>query len=132
MASRAVRVHRGTHAERDCHDEPTSRRFALPRGDWAGRALPSNSVPRRTRTHDPAAVAAPRGDNGPSAGATARCSMTWKTRLTPRHGRMRTPVRLAIYARYLRFLFWEFRWPLGVFWSLVFLGGLVLHHTYHR
>jgi voltage-gated potassium channel len=34
------------------------------------------------------------------------------------------------YLRFGRFLLWEFRWPLGVFWGLVLLGGLALHLGY--
>jgi voltage-gated potassium channel len=42
---------------------------------------------------------------------------------------MKVSDRLKIHFRYSRFLLWEFRWPLGVFWSLVLGGGLVLLHT---
>ena len=45
---------------------------------------------------------------------------------------MRSPNPLAIYARYSRYLAWEFRWPLGVFSALVLLGGMVLQLTYHQ
>jgi Trk K+ transport system NAD-binding subunit len=34
------------------------------------------------------------------------------------------------YLRFARFLVWEFRWSLGVFWGLVLLGGLALHLGY--
>ncbi len=44
---------------------------------------------------------------------------------------MKQPSRLRIYFRYGLYLLWEFRWSLGVFWSLVLVGGLVLHLTYH-
>lgn len=44
---------------------------------------------------------------------------------------MRRPSRLRIYVRYALYLLWEFRWSLGVFWSLVLVGGFVLHRTYH-
>lgn len=37
-----------------------------------------------------------------------------------------------IHLRYMRYLLWEFRWPLGVFWTLVLLGGLVMHLWHHR
>lgn len=37
--------------------------------------------------------------------------------------------RLKIHVRFVRYLAWEFRWPLIVFWSLVLVGGLVLLHT---
>jgi voltage-gated potassium channel len=56
----------------------------------------------------------------------------WLTDITPKGQRMRTPIRLAIYVRYLRYLFWEFRWPLGVFWSLVLFGGVLLRECYHH
>ena len=45
---------------------------------------------------------------------------------------LNTPSRLKIYARYAGSLLWEFRLPLSVFWSLVLLGGLLLHLTYHH
>lgn len=44
---------------------------------------------------------------------------------------IRGPGRLRIYLRYGLHLLWEFRWSLGVFWSLVLVGGLVLSLTYH-
>ncbi|MEO6810551.1 MAG: NAD-binding protein [Isosphaeraceae bacterium] len=34
--------------------------------------------------------------------------------------------------RYARYLAREFRWSLGVFWSLVLTGGLYLHYFYHN
>ncbi len=43
---------------------------------------------------------------------------------------VRAPVRFLMYARFARYLLWEFRWPLGVFTSLVLLGGLILHQHY--
>lgn len=43
---------------------------------------------------------------------------------------MRSPSAVMIWARYLRYLFWEFRWPLIVFWGLVFGGGWVLWRYY--
>ena len=58
--------------------------------------------------------------------------MKWLTEIAPKTGGMRTPIRLAIYARYLRYLLWEFRWPLGVFWSLVLIGGGLLSLCYHH
>lgn len=58
--------------------------------------------------------------------------MKWLTDVTPKAGRIRTPIRLAIYTRYVQYLLWEFRWSLGVFWSLVLFGGLVLWQTYHH
>lgn len=45
---------------------------------------------------------------------------------------LNAPSRLRIHARYVRYLLWEFRLPLTVFWSLVLLGGLLLHLTYHH
>jgi Trk K+ transport system NAD-binding subunit len=45
---------------------------------------------------------------------------------------MRHPTQLQIYARYARYLLWEFRWPVLVFASLVLAGGLVLHLGYHH
>ena len=38
--------------------------------------------------------------------------------------RVRGPNRFLIYLRFGRFLLWEFRWPLGVYATLVFGGGL--------
>jgi Trk K+ transport system NAD-binding subunit len=58
--------------------------------------------------------------------------MKWPTNIRRSPTRPRAPIGLAVHARYLRYLFWEFRWPLGVFWSLVFLGGLVLRLSYHH
>jgi voltage-gated potassium channel len=43
---------------------------------------------------------------------------------------MRRPHSLRIFARYARYLLWEFRWPLAVFSALVLAGGLVLKRTY--
>jgi Trk K+ transport system NAD-binding subunit len=45
---------------------------------------------------------------------------------------MRWSMHLKIYIRYVLFLLWEFRWSLGVFWSLVLVGGLVLRNAYHQ
>jgi voltage-gated potassium channel len=36
-----------------------------------------------------------------------------------------------MYLRFARYLFWEFRWPLGVFTTLVIGGGWILHRFYH-
>jgi voltage-gated potassium channel len=44
---------------------------------------------------------------------------------------MRPPRSPALYARFARHLAWEFRLPLGVFSTLVLLGGLALRLTYH-
>ena len=44
--------------------------------------------------------------------------------------RVRTPVRLRMYLRFMGLVLWEFRWPLVVFWSLVLGGGLLLHWFY--
>ncbi len=57
--------------------------------------------------------------------------MKWFTKVRSGRRRMRGPTRLAIYVRYLRYLLWEFRWSLGIFWSLVLVGGLVLQRCYH-
>jgi voltage-gated potassium channel len=43
---------------------------------------------------------------------------------------VRAPVRFLMYTRFARYLLWEFRWPLGIFTSLVLLGGLILHQYY--
>jgi Trk K+ transport system NAD-binding subunit len=45
---------------------------------------------------------------------------------------VRAPARLVIYLRFVRYLLWEFRWPLGVFTVLVLGGGLILHLFYHH
>jgi len=37
-----------------------------------------------------------------------------------------------MYLRFARYLLWEFRWPLGVFTTLVLVGGLILHCYYHK
>jgi len=50
----------------------------------------------------------------------------------PADGRCAKPGRLAVHARYVRFLIWEFRWPLGVFAATVLAGGSALHHGYRR
>jgi Trk K+ transport system NAD-binding subunit len=50
----------------------------------------------------------------------------------PTDDRPRRPGGLSVHVRYVRFLFWEFRWPLGVFALLVLGGGLILHHFYGR
>lgn len=36
------------------------------------------------------------------------------------------------YLRFARFLLWEFRWALGVFWGIVLLGGLAFYHGYDK
>lgn len=46
-------------------------------------------------------------------------------------GCRRGPSPWKITLRYARYLAWEFRWPLGVFWFLVLAGGLYLHLFYH-
>jgi voltage-gated potassium channel len=43
---------------------------------------------------------------------------------------VRAPVRFLMYLRFARYLFWEFRWPLGIFSTLVLVGGLILHLYY--
>jgi voltage-gated potassium channel len=45
---------------------------------------------------------------------------------------VRAPVRFLMYLRFARYLLWEFRWPLGVFTTLVMGGGLILHLFYHH
>jgi Trk K+ transport system NAD-binding subunit len=37
-----------------------------------------------------------------------------------------------VYFRFVGYLLWEFRWPLGVFATLVYGGGLILNLFYHR
>jgi Trk K+ transport system NAD-binding subunit len=37
-----------------------------------------------------------------------------------------------MYLRFTRYLIWEFRWSLCIFWSLVLSGGLLLHLFYQR
>jgi voltage-gated potassium channel len=44
----------------------------------------------------------------------------------------RPPVRFLMYLRFARYLLWEFRWPLGIFTTLVLFGGLILHCCYHK
>ena len=45
---------------------------------------------------------------------------------------MSVPSKLQIYIRYVRYLLWEFRWSVGIFWGLVLGGGLILMLTYHH
>ena len=45
---------------------------------------------------------------------------------------VRAPVRFLMYARFARYLLWEFRWPLSIFTSLVLLGGSILHQFYDQ
>lgn len=40
--------------------------------------------------------------------------------------------RLQIWLRFGRYLLWEFRWSIGVFWSLILVGGLILYRCYHH
>src|SRR3954452_12531146 len=42
------------------------------------------------------------------------------------------PVRFRIYLRFVRYLLWEFRWPLGIFALLVVGGGAILARFYHH
>ena len=37
---------------------------------------------------------------------------------------------ILMYLRFARYLLWEFRWPLGIFTSLVLGGGWILHRFY--
>ena len=45
---------------------------------------------------------------------------------------MKTPTQLKLYGRFARYLLWEFRWALIVFWSLVLLVGLLMHLCYAK
>lgn len=49
----------------------------------------------------------------------------------PAHDARQRPGKLAVHLRYTRYLLWEFRWPIGVFTTLVFGGGLLIHHFYN-
>lgn len=40
-------------------------------------------------------------------------------------------LKALVHVRYARYLLYEFRWSLAVFWSLVIVGGAVVHRTYH-
>lgn len=42
------------------------------------------------------------------------------------------PTKIRIYSRYVRYLLWEFRWALGMFWGLVLLGGMILSWSYRQ
>src|SRR5271157_6375776 len=42
------------------------------------------------------------------------------------------PARFRIYLRFVHYLVWEFRWPLGVFVTLVLGGGTTLWLFYHH
>ncbi|HEX8203334.1 MAG TPA: NAD(P)-binding protein, partial [Isosphaeraceae bacterium] len=44
----------------------------------------------------------------------------------------RGPNAFQVFVHYVRYLAWEFRWPLVVFSTLVLAGGLVLKRTYHH
>jgi voltage-gated potassium channel len=44
--------------------------------------------------------------------------------------RVRAPLRLSMYLRFVRYLLWEFRWPVTVFSALVLGGGWILHRFY--
>jgi voltage-gated potassium channel len=46
--------------------------------------------------------------------------------------RVRAPLRLSMYLRFVRYLIWEFRWPLGVFTVVVLGGGWILHRGYNH
>src|SRR5258708_13877871 len=39
---------------------------------------------------------------------------------------MKLPQGLHVHLRFARFLLWEFRWTLGVFWGVVLVGGVAL------
>ncbi|MFO0907947.1 MAG: NAD-binding protein [Isosphaeraceae bacterium] len=54
----------------------------------------------------------------------------WVHRLTPKH--LTGAKRLLIHVRFLQYILWEFRWPIGVLILLVFSGGLLVHLLYHR
>jgi voltage-gated potassium channel len=43
---------------------------------------------------------------------------------------MKTPSRVLIHLRFVRYLLWEFRWSLGLFWTMVLVGGLALQKLY--
>jgi Trk K+ transport system NAD-binding subunit len=45
---------------------------------------------------------------------------------------MRSSTYSLMYLRFLRYLLWEFRWPLGLFWGMVLLGGVGLRAFYHQ
>jgi Trk K+ transport system NAD-binding subunit len=45
---------------------------------------------------------------------------------------LRIPDRFWIYLRFVRYLLWEFRWPLGIFTGLVVGGGAILARFYHH
>jgi voltage-gated potassium channel len=45
---------------------------------------------------------------------------------------MRVLERLRISLRFGQYLLWEFRWPIGIFSSLILVGGLILHRWYHH
>ncbi len=51
--------------------------------------------------------------------------------MSPIIPRVRTRVRVSMYLRFMRYLLWEFRWPLVVFTTLVVGGGWILHLYYN-
>src|SRR5262249_21311715 len=51
--------------------------------------------------------------------------------MRPMIPRVRAPVRLLMYLRFMRYVLWEFRWPLVVFTLLVVGGGAILHVFYN-
>jgi hypothetical protein len=54
---------------------------------------------------------------------------TWAVGPTRRDRLERAWLWARVYARYARFLLWEFRWSLSIFWALVVGGGWILHKT---
>lgn len=44
---------------------------------------------------------------------------------------MSCPSQASVYLRFARYLLWEFRWSLGVFWGLVLVGGVLIRLFYH-
>src|SRR5436190_1018134 len=72
----------------------------------------------------------------PRAAGSAPGSRSWSgggtTAMRPLIPRVRAAERLLMYVRFVRYLLWEFRWPLVVFWTLVLGGGLILHRFYHH
>ncbi|QDV32397.1 potassium channel family protein [Tautonia plasticadhaerens] len=72
------------------------------------------------------------GRNGFRRRAPGEPAWTWAAGPRPRDRLGRLWLWARVYARYARFLLWEFRWSLSIFWTLVVGGGWILHRTYHH
>ncbi|MEW4570896.1 NAD-binding protein [Tautonia sp. JC769] len=75
----------------------------------------------------------PPAAGGPRASVNfGQPAWTWAVGPRPRDRLGKLWLKVRVYARYARFLLHEFRWALGVFWTLVVGGGWILHRFYHH